>query len=62
MVYVITYTFFNWQGKWQRKEKKKKNIGHAWIRTTVFQSVGLQESILDHSATTYDIHTRAIYL
>ena len=37
----------------EKENIKKKSIGHA---------VGLQKSLLDYSATTYDIHTRAIYL
>ena len=45
--FAYLYIFWNWQRKWQRKEKKNR---HAWIRTTVHQAVGLQESIVDHLA------------
>ena len=34
---------------------KVKNVSHAWIRTTVRYAVGLHESVLDHSVTTYCI-------
>ena len=61
MVYLITYTFFG-IGRINDKEKKEKNIGHIQILTTVRQAVRLQESLLNHSATTYDIYTRAIDL
>ena len=39
-------------GRGNDKEMKKEN-SHAWIRTTERQAVGLEESLLDHSATTY---------
>ena len=35
---------------------RKKGKSHIWIRTTVRQAVGLQESLQDHSATTYCIY------
>ena len=47
-----TYIFF----KINREITKKKN-SHAWIRTTVCQAAGLQESLLDNSATMFDIIT-----
>ena len=54
LFFLINKEIVGKQGKWQRNNY----IGHAWIRTTVRQGV-LQESI---SATTFDMHTRAIYL
>ena len=59
--YLITYTFFEIGTEKEQRKEKEKNIGRAWSPTTVHQAVGLQESILDHSATTY-VDIRAIYL
>ena len=39
----------------------KKKISLTWIGITVCPAVGLQEN-LDHSAITYCIYTRAIYI
>ena len=42
--------------------KKILKKSHARIWTTVRQAVGLQESLLYLSATTYGIHTSAFHL
>ena len=47
--------------KLAENDKEMKKISLTWIQTTVHQAVGLQEK-LDHSATTYCIYTRAIYI
>ena len=43
-------------------KKKKIYISHAWIVTTVCQAVGLQESVLDHTATTSNIPEQLTYI
>ena len=50
MIYLITYTCFEIcrENDKERKKYKEKNIGHAWIRTTVHMAVGLQERIGHH--------------
>ena len=52
------YAFFE-IGRKNDKEKKKnmnkKNVSHTWIRTTLRQANGLNESLLDHWAPTYCI-------
>ena len=45
------------------KEKKKiKKNGYTWIRITVRQAVGQQESVLDHRSPRVVNFTRAIYV
>ena len=47
----------------KREKIKRKGNGDDWIRSTVCQAVGLQESLLDQSAITCCIlYNGAIYL